>query len=106
MVKYQADLEAWKKRDKTQGHSQSKKATGKKEKPTPPKKPIPRMQENEPYNFLWFATALKIILGSSVKEEAILRATNLLYQYLCGFRVVHQLLLICFCFVICIIWTP
>lgn len=59
MVKYQADLEAWKKRDKTQGHSQSKKATGKKEKPTPPKKPIPRMQENEPYNFLRFATALK-----------------------------------------------
>ncbi|KAJ7900544.1 hypothetical protein B0H14DRAFT_3752761 [Mycena olivaceomarginata] len=43
------------------------------------------MQEGEDENFLRFATALKILVGSSITREGLNRAKQLLEEYLLGF---------------------
>jgi hypothetical protein len=96
LKRYKTDLEAWKKKQATVSKDSRPPAKGKNktgtsnDKPTRPKKPIPHMQKDEPYNFLRLATALKIFLGSSVKKNMIPRATKLLQDYLCGFRKVSS----------------
>ncbi|TDL13709.1 hypothetical protein BD410DRAFT_734964 [Rickenella mellea] len=64
--------------------------TGKKRKadgqPVPPKKPKVRMQDGEARNFLRLATALKILLSSSIDDEQLERAQILLEEYLLGFK--------------------
>ena len=105
MKKYKTDLEAWKKKQgaaskgpqsAAKGKSKAqKKTTGVDDKPTRPKKPVPRMQKDEPYNFLRFATALKIFLGSSVQKNMIPRAAGLLQDYLCGFQKVSSVVSVC-----------
>ncbi|TDL17025.1 hypothetical protein BD410DRAFT_816596 [Rickenella mellea] len=56
------------------------------EKPTPPKPPSIRMHSDEASNFLRLATALKIILSSSIDEAQLDRAETLLEEYLLGFK--------------------
>ncbi|KAJ7673008.1 hypothetical protein DFH06DRAFT_1174028, partial [Mycena polygramma] len=53
--------------------------------PKPPKEPVRRMHEGEDRNFLRFATALKILVGSSVRLEGLERAKTLLRDYLLNF---------------------
>ena len=55
-------------------------------KPTPPTLPTKRMQHGEPRNFLRLATALKILLSSSIDDHQLERAGKLLQEYLLGFR--------------------
>ncbi|KAF8215094.1 hypothetical protein K438DRAFT_1562345 [Mycena galopus ATCC 62051] len=50
--------------------------------PPRPKEPVRRMQAGEDENFLRFATALKIMVGSAIRTEAISKAKKLLRQYL------------------------
>jgi hypothetical protein len=59
-------------------------------KPKKPEGPTPRMHADEPHNFLRFATALKILLASSVEESGLDRASDLLRDYLLGFREVCE----------------
>ncbi|KAJ7885697.1 hypothetical protein B0H14DRAFT_3734758 [Mycena olivaceomarginata] len=47
------------------------------------------MQEGEDENFLRFATALKILVGSSITREGLNRAKQLLEEYLLGFSQVR-----------------
>ncbi|CAK5262381.1 unnamed protein product [Mycena citricolor] len=53
--------------------------------PEEPEYPVLRMQLGEEDNFLCFATALKIMIGSSIYREMIPRAKSLLEEYLLGF---------------------
>ncbi|KAJ6565735.1 hypothetical protein B0H10DRAFT_2358600 [Mycena sp. CBHHK59/15] len=54
--------------------------------PPEPQPPARRMQQGEDTNFLCFATALKIMVGSAIRVNGGLpRARNLLEQYLLGF---------------------
>ncbi|KAJ7744275.1 hypothetical protein DFH07DRAFT_925148 [Mycena maculata] len=53
--------------------------------PKPPKVPIQRMQKGEERNFLRFATALKILVGSSIRTDGLDRAVGLLRDYLLNF---------------------
>lgn len=55
-------------------------------KPLPP--PLPRMQKDEDINFLRFATALKILVGSAIKNSSLEKAELLLREYLLKFAVV------------------
>jgi hypothetical protein len=57
--------------------------------PREPKAPFQRMQEGEDENFLRFATALKILVGSSIHREGLNRAKQLLEDYLLGFSKVR-----------------
>ncbi|KAJ7443281.1 hypothetical protein FB451DRAFT_1190185 [Mycena latifolia] len=57
--------------------------------PPEPKKPTLRMQAGEDENFLRFATALKILVGSSIRIEALPRAKSLLRDYLVGFSTLY-----------------
>ncbi|KAL4259480.1 hypothetical protein AB1N83_007669 [Pleurotus pulmonarius] len=59
------------------------------EKPNPPKKPVCRMQKDEPRNFLCLAAALKIFLGSSVYKHMLPRATDFLKDYLLNYRLLY-----------------
>lgn len=60
--------------------------------PVEPKPPKLRMQAGEDENFLRFATALKIMVGSSIRHEGITRARSLLEAYLLGFAQVWSIL--------------
>lgn len=89
--KYKEDLIAWKRKQEhksTSATSTSKhsKKPATDEKPKEPTAPRARMHKDEPVNFLRLATALKIIMGSSVKEDIITRALSLLEEYLIEFR--------------------
>ncbi|KAJ7114850.1 hypothetical protein C8R44DRAFT_880917 [Mycena epipterygia] len=53
--------------------------------PVEPKQPKLRMQTGEDENFLRFATALKIMVGSSIRHEGVTRPRSLLEAYLLGF---------------------
>jgi hypothetical protein len=53
--------------------------------PKAPKKPFRRMHNDEPRNFLRFATALKILVGSSITRDGLQRAKGLLRDYLLKF---------------------
>lgn len=58
--------------------------------PPEPQPPARRMQQGEDTNFLCFATALKIMVGSAIRVNGGLpRARNLLEQYLLGFLKVY-----------------
>jgi hypothetical protein len=57
--------------------------------PRETKAPFQRMQEGEDENFLRFATALKILVGSSIHREGLNRAKQLLEDYLLGFSKVR-----------------
>ena len=74
---YKQKLKAWEK-SKQLGKKKSRR-------PRLPKAPVQRMQPNEPKNFLCFATALKILVGSSITTEGLERAKELLCDYLLGF---------------------
>lgn len=47
------------------------------------------MQPDEPRNYLRFAAALKILVGSSITLEGLDRAKELLRDYLLGFSEVN-----------------
>ncbi|KAJ7661829.1 hypothetical protein B0H17DRAFT_849898, partial [Mycena rosella] len=53
--------------------------------PIAPKEPVRRMQLDEDYNFLRFATALKILVGSSIHIDDGVVARKLLEKYLLNF---------------------
>jgi hypothetical protein len=53
--------------------------------PVPPSKPILRMHEDEPVNFLQLATAMKILLGLTVSEDTISCGSQLLQDYIFKF---------------------
>ncbi|KAJ7046027.1 hypothetical protein C8F04DRAFT_939036 [Mycena alexandri] len=52
-------------------------------------KPFPRMVEGEDENFLRFATALKIIVGRSIRLEKLPRIKSLLHKYLTTFSEIY-----------------
>jgi hypothetical protein len=52
---------------------------------TEPEAPSPRMRDHEEINFLRFATALKMMVGSSIRMDKVDRARSLLEEYLVGF---------------------
>ncbi|TDL15548.1 hypothetical protein BD410DRAFT_732539 [Rickenella mellea] len=83
MKVYDAALEKW---NASQAGGEPSHENAKKrkinEKPTPPKPPSIRMQSDEASNFLRLATALKIILSSSIDEAQLDRAEALLEEYL------------------------
>lgn len=54
--------------------------------PTEPKKPVVRMQCDEPYNFLRLATSLKILLGRSIDGDKLFRSAQLMQDYLLTFK--------------------
>lgn len=83
LVKYQEDKEKWEQRRRSRkGGKKSKKA---KKQDEEPKAPRLRMIRGEDENFLAFAAALKIMVGSSIRIDKIGRARSLLEQYLLGF---------------------
>lgn len=57
-----------------------------------PVKPRQRIQAEEDVNFLRFATALKILVGSSIRIDRIDRAKQLLEGYLLGYSKVSFVL--------------
>lgn len=59
--------------------------------PAVPKKPVLRMQEQEPVNFLRLATSLKLLLGQTISLSSASRSHDLYVQYLLGFREVSTL---------------
>ncbi|CAK5266228.1 unnamed protein product, partial [Mycena citricolor] len=74
-AEYDSELRTWqRKRIATRGDP-----------PQPPSEPVYRMKIGEEENFLRFATALKIIIGSAIYREMIPRASSLLEDYLLGF---------------------
>ena len=54
-----------------------------------PTEPFQRIQEGEDENFLCFAAALKILVGSAIRVGALPRAKELLEKYLLGFLEVY-----------------
>lgn len=62
--------------------------------PTEPKKPAQRMQKGEDENFLCFAAALKIMVGSAIRINRLDRAKELLEKYLLGFSQVSLYIVI------------
>ncbi|KII83669.1 hypothetical protein PLICRDRAFT_180270 [Plicaturopsis crispa FD-325 SS-3] len=68
------------------GQAQSAADKKKYEKPTAPKKPKLLMQKDEPVNFLRFATAIKVLLSSTITEDMIRYALTLLQEYLLKFK--------------------
>jgi hypothetical protein len=50
------------------------------------------MQEGEDINFLRFATALKILVGSAINDPGLEKAEKLLQEYLLNFAVVSRLI--------------
>lgn len=77
MKEYKKKLKLWEKANQ----SRNKKSR----RPREPKAPVRRMQPDEPRNFLRFATALKILVGSSITLQGLERAKALLRNYLLGF---------------------
>jgi hypothetical protein len=67
-----------------------RKAGDPKPRPAPPVKPLPRMHEDEPVNFLRLATALKLLLGQSIDEAMILRGAQLFEDYIIHFKEVRN----------------
>jgi hypothetical protein len=59
--------------------------------PAKPKKPVQRIQAGEDKNFLCFAAALKILVGSSVRIDALKRAEDNLKDYLLKYLKVRVL---------------
>lgn len=53
-------------------------------------KPTPRMVEGEDENFLRFATALKIIVGRSIRRDRLPRVKSLLQDYLLTYAEVRH----------------
>ncbi|RDB26670.1 hypothetical protein Hypma_005517 [Hypsizygus marmoreus] len=80
--KYKTDLSAWTKAQGKKMRSKTTPTASVDKQPNPPNPPSPRMHEDEPYNFLRLSTCLKIFMGSSVHEENIPRAVELLEEYL------------------------
>ncbi|KAF8136825.1 hypothetical protein K438DRAFT_750317 [Mycena galopus ATCC 62051] len=76
---YKQKLKAW----------QRNKAKNKGPEPTKPAPPISRMQQGEDINFLRFATALKIFVGSAITTEGLKKAENLLCEYLLNFSALY-----------------
>jgi hypothetical protein len=81
LEEYKKKLDTWEKA-KQSGNKKSRR-------PRQPKAPFKRMQPDEPRNFLRFAAALKILVGSSITFEGLDRAKELLRDYLLGFLKVH-----------------
>ena len=84
IAKYKKTLEEWEQNDNMELDVNERKRR-KKEKPKEPKAPIPRMQFTEDTNFLWLATALKLLLAPSVTDSSIIRGEQLLQEYLIGY---------------------
>jgi hypothetical protein len=78
---YKNKLDIWEK-EKQSGNKKSRR-------PRQPKAPLKRMQPDEPRNYLRFAAALKILVGSSITLEGLDRAKELLRDYLWGFSEVN-----------------
>lgn len=56
-------------------------------------KPSPRMVKEEDKNFLRFATALKMLIGRSIRRDQLPRIKSLLQEYLLTFERVRGILL-------------
>ncbi|KAJ7305462.1 hypothetical protein DFH08DRAFT_825153 [Mycena albidolilacea] len=86
LAKYATAKGEWEKEIRRRAQSRSKsKGTA----PEEPQVPSPRMRDGEDENFLAFATALKILVGSAIRIEKIHRAEALLQQYLLGFARIY-----------------
>ncbi|KAF8214773.1 hypothetical protein K438DRAFT_2138267 [Mycena galopus ATCC 62051] len=78
MQKFEVEKEAWRK----------SRRRNKSEEPTPPS---PRMVRGEETNFLLFAQALKILVGSSIRIDQVPNARKLLQRYLLEFSSVDNM---------------
>jgi len=82
LAAYQQDLAKWEQRQQhpststTTGKGKGKGKAGDDKCPVPPVKPLPRMHEDEPVNFLRLAAALKLLLAQNVNEATILRGSR------------------------------
>jgi len=84
---YNKAIAAWKIRDISRTTKAAKtKAKKGDPKPKPPERPFVRMHKDEPEMFLKFATSTKLFMGSSVTNELLKRALELLYEYLDDFK--------------------
>jgi hypothetical protein len=92
LAKYNKDIQAWEQRQKdapsTASSSKKRRKTDSQQdrKPEMPQEPCPRMHKDEPTNFLYLATSLKLYLGREVTEDMIARALSLFQDYLLGFK--------------------
>ncbi|KAJ7939839.1 hypothetical protein B0H13DRAFT_1586865, partial [Mycena leptocephala] len=68
-TRYEELLETYKEKKRAWARSRKKG-----DPPIAPKEPVPRIQPGEDINFLRFATALKILVGSSIRLEGLDRA--------------------------------
>lgn len=87
-VTHQKALERYQERKQLWDQAMKDWRKNKKKDDDPPEEPQPptlRMQAGEELNFLRFATALKIMVGSSIRTEKVARAAELLEEYLLGF---------------------
>ncbi|KDQ49084.1 hypothetical protein JAAARDRAFT_201149 [Jaapia argillacea MUCL 33604] len=101
LTQYEKDLRNWQQREerhleeaqKASGSNSAKKKKQPSHKedpqPVPPQQPLPRMHQDKPELFLQFAAAIKIILGWTIDEQAILRALQLLQEYLLQFHEIY-----------------
>lgn len=79
-TRYEELVETYKEKKKAWARSRKKG-----DPPIAPKEPVPRIQPGEDINFLRFATALKILVGSSIRLEGLDQAKQLLQEYLLNF---------------------
>ncbi|KAJ7907977.1 hypothetical protein B0H13DRAFT_2499090 [Mycena leptocephala] len=79
-TRYEELVETYKEKKKAWARSRKKG-----DPPIAPKEPVPRIQPGEDINFLRFAIALKILVGSSIRLEGLDRAKQLLQEYLLNF---------------------
>ncbi|KAF7367179.1 hypothetical protein MSAN_00977800 [Mycena sanguinolenta] len=82
MAKYEKEKEVW---DTEMAKWRRSRSKTKGPPPEKPERPYLRMNEGEDTNFLAFATALKIMVGSSITLNGLERAESLLQQYLLEF---------------------
>ncbi|TFK52768.1 hypothetical protein OE88DRAFT_1296612 [Heliocybe sulcata] len=95
LEEYKRELEDWESREaqrKKRSESSLSKTKGKGRddpKPESPTRPSQRLDPEEPGMFLGFATALKLLLGRSIDERTIVRALELLQDYLLQYREIY-----------------
>jgi hypothetical protein len=82
LAEYETEKTAWDEQMKRRARSRAKNLPPEPEEPIPPR---PRMMKDEPENFLLFANALKIMVGSSIRIDKVDHARFLLEKYLLGF---------------------
>ncbi|KAJ7236514.1 hypothetical protein C8J57DRAFT_1247758 [Mycena rebaudengoi] len=82
LAEYETEKTEWDVQMQRRARSRAKNLPPEPEEPIPPRA---RMMKDEPENFLLFANALKIMVGSSIRIDKVDHARSLLERYLLGF---------------------